>query len=333
MLSKQFNRIAIGGVLVLLVGLMTPALSLAAGSTPNAPLAVSAQMRHLDVGGQDWYAFTTAGADSNNNPSHVLIVLHAVPDGSATFKVWTAEGLKEKATEDPGKPVYAMGEGTTAEYQDGGKTLDRYGGDLVWANGFNVGGTFYVQVAQAGPAPSNYLLTITGDNISFPANAAAASQGQPAQAVSAAVTNSAIPAAMVPGSGMSTAMTPNGQMNTLNPGGQQWYAVTLGRPAQDGDKQNLNVELMAPAGGAKFTVWTAERLAEHAASDDPDRKAPPIGQGTVSTYQDGNQTLQRDNGSLTWSGDASYGGTFYIVVESTSSAPIQYALNTGVAQR
>ena len=91
---------------------MTPTLSLAAGSAPNAPLAVSAQMRHLDVGGQDWYAFTTAGADSNNNPSHVLIVLHAVPDGSATFKVWTAEGLREKATEDSGHPVYAMGEGT-----------------------------------------------------------------------------------------------------------------------------------------------------------------------------------------------------------------------------
>ena len=51
------------------------------------------------------------------------------------------------------------------------------------------------------------------------------------------------------------------------------------------------------------------------------------------TYQDGSQTLERENGNLTWSGDASYGGTFYIVVESTSSAPIQYALNTGVAQR
>ena len=173
MLSKQFNRFALGVVLVLLVGLMTPALSLAAGSSPDAPLAVSAQMRHLDVGGQDWYAFTTAGADSNNNPSHVLITLNAVPDGSATFKVWSAEGLHEFATQDPGHPVYAMGEGTKLEYRDGAQTLDRYGGDLVWPNGFNVGGTFYVQVGQTGPTPSNYLLTITGDNISFPANAAA----------------------------------------------------------------------------------------------------------------------------------------------------------------
>ena len=123
MLSKLRNRSALGVALVLLVGLMTPTLSLAAGSTPNAPLAVSAQMRHLDVGGQDWYAFTTAGADSNNDPSHVLIVLHAVPDGSATFKVWTAEGLKEKATEDSGHPVYAMGEGTKLEYQDGHRHL------------------------------------------------------------------------------------------------------------------------------------------------------------------------------------------------------------------
>ena len=50
-------------------------------------------------------------------------------------------------------------------------------------------------------------------------------------------------------------------------------------------------------------------------------------------YQDGSQTLERADGYLTWSGDASYGGTFYIIVESTSSAPIQYSLNTGVAQR
>ena len=190
-----------------------------------------------------------------------------------------------------------------------------------------------MQVGQAGSTPSDYLLTITGDNISFPANAAATSKGQSAQAVSAAVTNSAMPAAIVPGSGMSTAMLPTGQMKTINPGEQQWYAVTLGRPAKDEDKQNLNVELMAPAGGAKFTVWTAERLSERASSDDPNKKAPPIGQGTVNSYQDGSKTLDRDNGYLTWSGDASYGGTYYIVVESTSGAPIQYALNTGVAQR
>ena len=185
MLPKLRNRSALGVALVLLVGLMTPALSLAAGSTPNAPLAVSAQSRRLEVGGQDWYAFTTAGKDSNNNPSHVLITLNATPDGSATFKVWTAEGLREKATEDPGKPVYAMGEGTTAQYQDGGKTLERYGGDLVWYNGFNVGGTFYVQVAQTGSTASDYLLTIAGDNVSFPANAATASAAQPAQVAAA----------------------------------------------------------------------------------------------------------------------------------------------------
>ena len=335
MLPKLRNRSALGVALVLLVGLMTPTLSLAAVSSPNAPLAVSAQTRRLEVGAVDWYAFTTAGKDRNNDPSHVLIALNA-PNDSATFKVWTAEGLRERATEDRGKPVHAMGEGTAAEYQDGGQTLERYGGDLVWYNGFNVGGTYYVQVAQSGATPSDYRLTIVGDNVSFPmnaatANAATASAAQPAQ-VATAVTNLAIPAAIVPGSGMSTAMTPNGQMKTLNPGERQWFAVTLGRSAKDEDKQNLNVELMTSASGAKFNVWTAERLAERATSDDPDKKAPPIGRGTVNSYQDGSKTLDRDNGYLTWSGDTSSGGTYYIVVESTSGAPIQYALNTDIAR-
>ena len=339
MLPKLLNRSALGVALVLLVGLMTPALSLAAGSTPNAPLAVSTQSRTLEVGGQDWYAFTTAGMDSNNDPSHVLIVLSPDPAGSATFKVWTAEGLKEKATEDASHPISAMGEGTTLEYRDGSLTLDRYGGDLVWHGGFNVGGTFYVQVGQTGSKPSNYRLTITGDNVSFPASAAttgpasaaATGQGQSAQAVSGAVTNSAIPAAKVPGSNIGTSMTPTGQMVTMNPGGKQWYAVHVDRQPKDEDRQNLNVELVAPA-GANFTVWTAERLADRATSDDPDKKAPPIGQGTVNSYQDGSQTVNRDNGYLSWSGVVSSGGTYYIVVSSTSADPIQYTLNTGVAR-
>lgn len=336
MLQKLRNRSALGVALVLLVGLMTPTLSLAAGSSPDAPLAISTQSRTLEVGGQDWYAFTTAGADSNNDPSHVLIVLSPDPAGSATFKVWSAEGLKEKATEDASHPIYAMGEGTKLEYRDGSLTLDRYGGDLVWHGGFNVGGTFYVQVGQTGSTASNYRLTITGDNISFPASAtttATTSQAQSAPAVSGAVSNSAIPAAKVPGSNINTAMTPTGQMVTVNPGGKQWYAVHVDRLAQDEDRQNLNVELVAPAGSANFTVWTAERLAERATSDDPDKKAPPIGQGTVSAYRDGGQTVNRDNGYLTWSGDVSSGGTFYILVSSTSADPVQYTLNTGVARK
>ena len=237
-----------GAALVVIASLATPALGLAAG-LPNAPLAVSNEMRHLEVGGQDWYAFTTAGADRNDDPSHVLIILVCgCPTAARRFKVWTAEGLRQKATEDPAHPVYAMGEGTKLEYQDGSQTLDRYSGDLVWHNGFKVGGTFYVQVGQIGSQASNYRLTITGDNISFPAGTSTSAAATSAAQVAPAVTNRDIPAEQAPGSGMGTAMTPTGQTKTLNPGGQQWYAVTVGRPIKDEDKQNLNVELAAGPG-------------------------------------------------------------------------------------
>ncbi len=334
MLSKQLYRFTAGVALVLVMGLMNPVLSLAAGptgSSPSAPLAASNQPMHLGIGGQDWYAFTTAGQDSNNNPSHVLILLRATPAGSATFKVWTAEGLKEKATEDPAHPIYAMGEGTQLQYQDGGQTLDRYGGDLVWANGFKIGGTFYVQVGQTGSTASDYVLTITGDSISFPGTPATSAMGQ-AQ-VAPAATNAAIPAINVPGSGMDTAMDPNGQAKTLNPGDQQWYKVTVSREVKDENKQNLQAELKAPAGSATFVVWTADRLAKRAASSNPDKDAPPVGQGTKQSYQDGGQTLDRLGGNLFWSGDVSYGGTLYIVVQSNSSAPVQYTLGTSIVQR
>ena len=355
-LKKQFGRLATWIVLLALLSIALPGAALAqgpTGSTPDAPLLPSSTSRHLDIGGQDWYAFSTAGADRDGAVSHVLITLNTIPDGSATFKVWTAEGLRELATEDPDHPVNAMGEGTKLEYQDGALTLDRYGGALVWHNGFRFGGTFYVQVGQVGDKASDYLLTITGDDIWFPAHAkaaetepiAAATDGaQQAQGMDSAstqtsraipaVVNPAIPASIVPGSGMDTAMTPAGQWETIQPGTQQWYAIKFPGVRNDEDQLNVEVELAAaPTGGAKFTVWTADRLALRAASSNPDEDAPPVGSGTVQSYEDGGQTLSRHGGNLFWSGDAAVGGTVYVVVETSRSTPAQYSLSYKIVQR
>jgi hypothetical protein len=342
---KRFDRLALGVALLMLVSFATPALAFAqgpSGSSPDAPLLPSSVAKHLDIGGQDWYAFSTAGAIGDNTPSHVLITLNAVPDGSATFKVWTAEGLRQLATEDPDHPVNAMGEGTKLEYQDGSRTLDRYGGALVWHNGFRFGGTFYVQVGQTGDTASDYLLTITGDDIWFPANAQAADseamsmseESRQASRALPAVVNPDIPVNIVPGSGMDTAMTPAGQWETIQPGTQQWYAIQLPGARNDEDQSNVEVELAAvPNGGAKFTVWTADRLAKRAASSNPDEDAPPVGAGTVMSFEDGGRIVNRNGGNLFWSGDATVGGTIYLVVETTRSTPAQYMLNYKIVHR
>lgn len=344
MFKSRFRRVVSALALIAVLCLMGPAAALAdtpTGTGPSDALAPTNTMQHLNVGQERWYAFHTDGADRQNNPSQVFVMLNAQPNGSARFNIWSTERmLARQVSSDPNKDAPPVGEGTQVSFKDGDNTLYRYNGALVWGAGFMHPATYYIQVQQTGSQPADYQLSVTGDAVTFPTatqNVQLAANTNPAPAASAskapltlpATGNQASPQESPSGSSLETAMSANGRLMNIRPGQQQWYKISVpGNSDTDLHPYVLTDLKTLSGGGARFTVWTAERLRERTVASNPDKDAPPLGVGVVETYKDGDTTLTRNSGDLIWRGDARNATTYYILVEPTGSQPAQYQLFT-----
>lgn len=343
MFGKGFTRFAFLGALVIVLGLLTPAAGLAAGpigSGPDTALAPSGGQVHLAAGQQQWYIFRTDGQDSNGNPSRVRIAFTAMPAGSATFNLWTPDQIRAMPSQDVNNPIRPIGAGTPSIYHQDGNTIDRYPGTLFWSEDAKYGGTFYVQVVSTGAQASDYVLSVTGDSLSFPTQYV---QSKPqvlpvtGRSASPSATNSAsaqpAPVAAPAGSSVDNALTTFGRMMTLKPGQQQWYALQVAGDSNTGDNPHINVHLSSSANsGVNFYIWTPDRL-RAAAVQDPNNPVRPVGAGTVmlsSKDSDGNRTVL-SNGDLFWSGSGRVGGTYYVVVQSNEPNPVQYTLDASTS--
>jgi len=333
MFKRQFQPLACAVALVAVTLLMFPAVAFAgapAGSGPADALAPTDAWQHLNPGQEVWYAVSSAGADSSNKPSKMFVRLHAQPAGSAAFNVWTQARMQARAVADnPLKDAPPVGVGARQIVKDGDNTVDLYGGDLVWTAGLMDPETYYVQVRQTGAQPSDYRLSVTGDTVSFPTavpSVQVAAAGPAAN--SAPLTLPATGTQQMFGNGPDTTVWPTGQMVTINPGQQHWYQIRVPGTSDSTLHPSVFAELAAyPSKGAKFSVWTPERLRARAVADNPAKDAPPVGQGTPANYQDGANTLSLYGGDLVWRGDAKNAVTYYIVVEPTGQLPVQYRLN------
>jgi len=134
----------------------------ALGSSPNLALPLDGQTETLAVGKQQWYAFQYPGPAADGTKPVASLLLDAAPQGSASFNVWTADGLRNLAngaTDSNGKLIgVPVGQGTLHPAKDGATTYDRFGGNLEWKGAFGGAGTYYVQVVQDGNTPSSYSL-------------------------------------------------------------------------------------------------------------------------------------------------------------------------------
>ncbi len=134
----------------------------ALGSAPDNALTLSGQTEQLPVGAQQWYAFQYPGPAADGTQPVASLLLNAYPQGSASFYVWSPQGLRNLAlglTNDSGKLTgVPVGAGTLHQAKDGDNTYDRFGGSLEWNGAFGSAGTYYVQVVQNGGTPSSYSL-------------------------------------------------------------------------------------------------------------------------------------------------------------------------------
>lgn len=341
MFVKQMGKIGFVAAMVMVLGLLTPAFTLAAGapgSGPDSALAPSAMTVHLNSGQQQWYIFHTDGADADGNPSNVSVMLTASPAGSATFNIWTPAEINQMSFNDFDHPVKPVGSGTVQTFKSGDETLTRYGGALLWVDRPKAGGTFYVQVNAVGN--TDYQLSISGSSLSFPTQyVQAMPQAQPQQlgprtlpltgnaAAPQAAPAQAPQAAPAAGISPSTALAISGRTMTLLPGQQQWFRFSFGGDGNKDDNPQVTVHMSTDGGNASFLVWTPERLSDFNTASS-DQKVSAVGMGTQITSKDsdGNRVIQY-GGDLFWVGSGRVGGTYYVVVQSHSGEPIHYTLN------
>jgi hypothetical protein len=129
------------------------------------------------------------------------------------------------------------------------------------------------------------------------------------------------------GSSPNDALTPTGNTMALKAGQQHWYVFhTDGLRAND-TPSNVMVQLQAnPQGSATFYVWTPAELSQMRYQN-PSNPVKPVGQGTVNSYQQNGQTVDRFGGALVWAENARIGNTYYVEVTTTGNQDSSYTLS------
>lgn len=145
---------------VMIVGMLVGMFAVAAVSAVSAPaptgtgpddaLVLPDDWQPLTPGQELWYAFSYAGDDSM-----IDILLQIEPAESATFGVWTPEGVRRWRL------------GLEADPIGRGSPDSAVPNRLLWSGSFPLAGTYYVVVERTGsqPGPSYYLLEVQGSGV------------------------------------------------------------------------------------------------------------------------------------------------------------------------
>jgi hypothetical protein len=126
------------------------------GTGPDDAFTATGAWQALGVGEGHWYVFRTDGADADGNAPQVTVELQSTPPGSASFCVWTPEGLRVWATGAVDEFTLPVGRSTALERGEN-STVER----ALWSGQPYVGGKYYVCVRQTGDQPTHYALTIS----------------------------------------------------------------------------------------------------------------------------------------------------------------------------
>jgi hypothetical protein len=126
------------------------------GSGPDNAFTATGEWKPLGVNEGHWYVFNSPGADSKGNVPQVTVELQAIPPGSASFCVWTPEGLRIWKTGAEDETTLPVGRGSAVDMRKGDVAQTS-----VWSGQFNMAGPYYVCVRQTGLKPSTYKLDVT----------------------------------------------------------------------------------------------------------------------------------------------------------------------------
>ena len=293
-LSKSL--MALAAVAMLTSAVIAPAMAAddpgAVGSGPQNPLAPTEEWVSLSNGESRWYAFRDEG-----DLEDIVVRMAIQPSESALFEVLTPSQVREWANGVDFDPV-----GTSTVNAD-------LSDDLYWAGNFVQGDTYYVRVFSRNVGTSDYMLSINGEDVSFPQAALESAAPESAAEVLEEANiivdadTAEVAAMLVAGVGPDTAVAPMGESMQIQGTEKHWYAFR-----DEGDGAAINVELDAAIDGRlAFEVWTPEQINLWTNGKDFD----PIGAGTENEFV---------SADLFWSGSFVKGDTYYVIVEQINPA-------------
>jgi hypothetical protein len=154
----RFMSVILAVVVLLSLGLAGAVPAEAAGTGVSDALTPTGDWEQLNAGQSRWYAFEYAG-----DGSQVEVRLELMPEGSASFVVWTPE------------EIYRWGLGESVQPVGRSAADPHASGVLVWSGSFTTAGTYYVVLEHAANSAgtSYYLLDVSGTGVSFRASAPA----------------------------------------------------------------------------------------------------------------------------------------------------------------
>jgi hypothetical protein len=274
----------------------------------------------------DWYVFHFDYEDDNLNQP-IEIKMLAEPYNGATLTIRNQAQI-DKWIRDGEHLHFGC---TTMVNEDA--NFDGFADYSQWAGTLRESGDYFLVVEHARDVtvPANYQFTITGDDISFPAQAmpvAAEEVASEMTSATAEVEPTAAPMAVAEllGTGPDFAMAPNGEWTPLQSGQYHWYKFTYDE--SDDWVEPVTIRLYTePLDGAILTVRNGEQAnlwrhdGEHhhfgcctrpefttqVETDDEDEEDGMI-----------EETAQLDY--ATWSADLDSSGDYYLVVEHTKNS-------------
>ena len=267
-----------------------PTAPATAAITPGI-YAVDGQWRTLAMGETNWYAFDYIG----NDETAIQITVDEKTAGMVNFALWTPDLYARKMKGEKVDPIGRGAEDPCVQ-----------AADLNWQGAFNFSGRFYIEVThtcQAGMA--NYLLNVSGKDVSFPPMSSATPAPAPVPAVRAVAP--AAPPAPAP-----EIFSVDGQWRTLNMQQTHWYAFNY--MGDDETMIEIAIDEGTP-GMVNFAVWTPDLYARKMKGE----KVDPIGRGSE------NPCIEVTD--LMWAGSFNFSGRFYVEVTHTCQpGPATYQL-------
>lgn len=313
------------------------------GYGPNSALSPSNDWNSLAPDESRWYTFHYDYDQMTDIATEATVELQSRYEDTISFEIWTPRTVQHWINGDDSDTWNSVGAGTKLSGQTGNDVDDS---TLIWASEGSVSETYYVVVTNARDSVSNYNLSISGVDVSFPGLALPAMTATTETPQIAADDVVVAPAAAAPsadlavdtGSGPFTAITIGDDTGVLAAGESRWYSFKYVYDNSDdsddsGEPADVTVFVRGNTEDAlSFEVWNPQTV-EHWINGDDTNDWNAVGAGSKLSNDitfDNNEQESLSNpyaSELIWVGSSRASDTYYVLITNNTDQSQSYLLS------